>query len=134
MLSIPFEWFEFAFECYESLLNGSYTLLPSQEVLAPEERAPAAKGKQPQAAAGDDGPYHLQVGSFRDRREADGMKARVALLGLRAAIETVTLGGDTWHRVRLGPYRGQERLREVRRRLRENRIETLPVRARRAAR
>ena len=110
-----------------------YTLLPSQEVLAPAERAPAAKGDKP-AAAGDDGPYHLQVGSFRSRREADGMKARVALLGLQAAVETVTLRGDTWHRVRLGPYREQARLREVRRRLREDRIETLPVRARRAAR
>ena len=111
-----------------------YTLLPSQEVLAPEERAPAAKGGKPAAAAGGDGPYHLQVGSFRSRREADGMKARVALLGLQAAVETVTLRGDTWHRVRLGPYRDQARLGEVRRRLRENRIETLPVRARRAAR
>ena len=109
-----------------------YTILPSQEVLAPDERAPAAAGKKPQA--GGDGPYHLQVGSFRRRGEADGMKARVALLGLQAAVETVTLNGDTWHRVRLGPYRDQRRLREVRRRLRENRIEAIPVRPRRAAR
>ena len=110
-----------------------YTILPSQEVLAPEERAADGAGRKRKPAAGD-GPYHLQVGSFRKRGEADGMKARVALLGLQAAVETVTLDGDIWHRVRLGPYREQGRLREVRRRLRENRIEAIPVRPRRAAR
>ena len=108
-----------------------YTILPSQEVLAPDERPAAAPDGKPKPAAG---PYHLQVGSFRKRGEADGMKARVALLGLRAAVETVTLNGDTWHRVRLGPYREPARLREVRRRLRENRIEAIPVRPRRTAR
>ena len=110
-----------------------YTILPSQEVLAPEERAAPAPGGAPKAAAAA-GPYHLQVGSFRKRGEADGMKARVALLGLQAAVETVTLNGDTWHRVRLGPYREPARLREVRRRLRADRIEAIPVRPRRAAR
>lgn len=101
-----------------------YTILPNQEVVVPDPGPPDEK-----ATPGPKGVYYLQVGSFRNLDEANGMRAQVILLGTEASIQSVTLGRDTWHRVRVGPYEDQAQLREVRERLRGNRIETLLIRA-----
>ena len=109
-----------------------YTILPNQEAMVPEEKpapskeAPSTKKK---SAPVPRGTYYLQVGSFRKLQEANGMRARVILLGTQASIQTVAIDRDTWHRVRVGPYKDPARLREVRKRLRDNRIEALLVRA-----
>lgn len=48
---------------------------------------------------------YLQAGAFPDAEQADDLKARLALMGYEAIIQTVTLTDKgTWHRVRLGPY------------------------------
>jgi cell division protein FtsN len=68
----------------------------------------------------------LQVGSFRDLSEADRQKATLALIGLEADIQTVSIDGEeTWHRVRLGPYQSLDALNEARGRLYENHIDTI---------
>ena len=104
-----------------------YTILPSQEVVVPDRPANTPPNQQDQIAPES---YYLQVGSFRKYREADRMKAHVLLLDAQASIESVTLGQDTFHRVRIGPYQDLPRLREVRARLHRNKIDTLLVRAR----
>lgn len=109
-----------------------YTILPSQEVVVPDPEPPAKK----EPKAGDkkaksvpEGVYYLQAGSFRNLDDANGMRAQVILLGTEASIQSVTIDRDTWHRVRVGPYKNLAQLREVRKRLRDNRIETLLIRA-----
>ena len=68
--------------------------------------------------------YVLQVGSFRDFKSADTMKAELALLGIFADIQRVMLNEqDVRHRVRLGPFKGVDELRDIRRRLEDNSIE-----------
>ena len=70
----------------------------------------------------------LQVGSFRRFEDAERLKARLALLGVQAGIQKVTTGGgETWHRVRLGPYGDLNQLDRVRGRLKQNGISTLLV-------
>lgn len=107
-----------------------YTILPNQEVVVPEP--PAKKKTKPKSETAKpvpEGIYYLQAGSFRKIDEANSMRARVILLGTEASIQSVTLDQDTWHRVRVGPYKDPSRLREVRQRLRDNKIETLLIRA-----
>ena len=109
-----------------------YTILPSQEVVVPDRESPARKKEKPddkKTKPVPEGVYYLQVGSFRKADEASGMRARVILLGTEASIQSVTIDRDTWHRVRVGPYKDLARLREVRQRLRDNKIETLLIRA-----
>lgn len=109
-----------------------YTILPNQEVVVPDPEPPAKKKKKPgdkQAQPVPGGVYYLQAGSFRKMDEANSMRARVILLGTEVSIQSVTIDRDTWHRVRVGPYQNLARLREVRKRLRDNKIETLLVRA-----
>ncbi|MCS4505912.1 Cell division protein FtsN [wastewater metagenome] len=70
--------------------------------------------------------YLLQAGSFRGHDDADRLKARLALLGIEANIQRVELsGGELWHRVRVGPFNDLDRVNTVRRRLKENGIETV---------
>jgi cell division protein FtsN len=68
------------------------------------------------------------VGSFRESREAEGLKAHLASLGIEAYVEqATTTGADQWHRVRVGPFTDLERLNQVRARLAENSIAAILV-------
>jgi len=110
-----------------------YSILPDLEVIVPDTPPPDADaGSSPDANVGTetdpDGSYFLQVGSFRQGKQADRMKAKVSLLGLDVDIQTVNVGGERWHRVRIGPYSDQARLGAAQRRLRENDIDYLVLR------
>ena len=48
--------------------------------------------------------FRVQVGSFRDRREADRLRASLALNGFESRIVTKEIGNAIWHRVMLGPF------------------------------
>jgi cell division protein FtsN len=53
------------------------------------------------------------------------MKARLALLGFTARVQSVTVNGEAWHRVRVGPVNGARQAEEMRRRLADNAIDSL---------
>ena len=122
-----------------------YTLLPEMEVVVPDEdlsapqpAAPAESGTtdesgtvEPESStveqdtpSGTDEPlksghYILQVASFRSMKEADGLKAQLALLGFRPVVQSVAINSDEkWHRVRIGPYADRDSLEAARVRLR----------------
>jgi cell division protein FtsN len=92
--------------------------------------APRAAEASPEEAA--DGPRQvLQVGAFRSSGDADTLRARLALLGLDAQISTAQQGdGQTWFRVRLGPYGALDDLNGIRRTLSENGMSPQLVRVR----
>ncbi len=119
-----------------------YALLPELEVVVPDEAdsrpaaAPKATrpapvpAKTPKAPARQTGAYLLQVGSFQRYEEADSLKAKLALLGVHAHIQTVRVNQDTWHRVRLGPYKDLAEANRVRERLRKRQVKALLLRVR----
>jgi cell division protein FtsN len=53
---------------------------------------------------GNDTPYLLQAGAFGASGDAEAVKARIALLGLNARVESAQINGKTVYRVRMGPY------------------------------
>ena len=88
-----------------------YTVLPEKEVELPGETAEAATpatgaAASPTAAAAPaaQGGLQLQAGAFGNAGDAEALRARLALVGQMARIETVQANGRTLHRVRLGPY------------------------------
>jgi len=103
-----------------------YELLPNYEVPIPKDLlkpSPSADGKAPAAPAGR---YLIQVGSFKDRDEAEQQKANLALLGIESRIEKVTIdNSQTWYRVRVGPETDQRRVENILARLDENDIKAL---------
>jgi cell division protein FtsN len=106
-----------------------YTILPEKEVTVPDyEIAPPSKDRSPPKPK-PGATYVLQVGSFRKLAEADRLKASLALIGLEADIQTVTVNeGETWHRVRLGPFTDLKTLNATRDRLREHDMDAMVLR------
>lgn len=86
-----------------------YKLLPSHEVVIPSDEAEQAVkakqgGKPLPANLAAPGAYVVQIGAYRTRAQAEQSRAKVALLGVEAHTEQVTLSaGDIWYRVRVGP-------------------------------
>lgn len=92
-----------------------YTILPGKESPVTEQeikQKEQAEQEQAQAETPDEQPdaeasesYFLQVGAFQTEREADNMKAQLALLGLEAVVQTANIPDKgVWHRVRVGPF------------------------------
>lgn len=69
----------------------------------------------------------LQAGSFEHADEADNLKAKLAMLGLDVEIQTVTVGNlGVRHRVRVGPLKSADELKQARAVLSQNGIESVP--------
>jgi cell division protein FtsN len=105
-----------------------YELLPNYEVVIPKEslKKDAKPAPAPEAAESGPGQYLIQVGSFRDRKEAEQQKANLALLGVESRVEKVTIDNEqTWYRVRIGPEKDQRRVETILARLEENDIKAM---------
>lgn len=59
--------------------------------------------------------YYLQVGSFQKAADADNLKAKLALSGLDASVQEVSIPEKgTMHRVRVGPFRDPDEMNRAR--------------------
>ncbi len=106
-----------------------YHLLPEMEVVVPEEELASAEARRPGGNARPNKParYLLQAGAFRTHRQADELKARLALLGYEARIVRIETPQGTWHRVRLGPFGSLRELDRVRHALQKHRIDAIAL-------
>ena len=97
---------------------------------APEAEAPAAetKPKTETATAAPAGTYILQVASFKTAKDAEHMKAQLALLGVSTRVQSVTLkDGAVWHRVVTGPIDNKKDLEEARATLKKHGKDAMAV-------
>ena len=99
-----------------------FRTLPESEVVIPESefRAREQAGPPPE--------YIIQAGAFRTFDEADGVKARLAFLGIESKIESAIVGNELYHRVIVGPLTGREEINNTVRRLNAARIDSMPPR------
>ena len=104
-----------------------FTVLPEMEVIVPEEELNIRSRPEAQENTQANGAtqYLLQVGSFQNNNDADQMKARLALLGIVAQVQSVTINDATWHRVRVGPVSGARAAEDLRSQLSQNGIDSL---------
>ncbi len=59
--------------------------------------------------------YYLQIGAFQTENDADNMKAKLALQGFEAVIQSAEIPEKgVWHRVRVGPFADVERINKAR--------------------
>lgn len=112
----------------EKLKYEFYTLLPESEVVIPDtEIAERIAQMQKSSSHKKSEDYLLQAGSFKTGTQAESLKAKLAFLGIESDIQTVSIGDDTWYRVRVGPFKNLVEINEIRSRLRENRINAILV-------
>ena len=107
-----------------------YETLPEMEVVVPEievvipEQAIKGKAESGVKQVKQPGKYALQVGSFRGAEQADRFKAELVLQGFEVTVQTVTINNtDTYHRVRIGPFKDLNALNKARSRLNKQGIE-----------
>lgn len=98
----------------------------------PAEEAPAqaqTKPAIPNSASNKGTGYIIQVASFRKSGDAEALKAKLALKGIQARIQTVTINGkDTYHRVRVGPFAQKGDANRARSRLKSQGYESIAIR------
>ena len=77
-----------------------YKILPGNEEPVTEKQFQKA-AKQPSLKD----KYYLQAGSFQDTEDAENLKAKIAMLGMEAYVQSADLSEKgMWHRVRVGPF------------------------------
>ena len=107
-----------------------YTLLPELEIVIPQEETQPPRTNNSSTKQSDYiGGYLLQAGSFQQHNEADSLKARLALLGVEAKIQSVKVNNTSWHRVQIGPSQDRAMLEDLRKRLRTHHIDTMLMQA-----
>lgn len=97
------------FEFY-NILQGNEPKVTEQEIKQVD-----GEDRKPQES------YFLQVGAFRTEQEADNMKAKMALIGLEAIVEPISLQDKgVLHRVRVGPFVDMAQVNKAKSELKEN--------------
>ncbi len=131
-----------------------YSVLPEMEVVIPDAelsaKARAEQQRQQQAMAqaqtgatpnpaapaaptapansGDAGArYVLLAGSYAEPKAADEAKAKLALLGIVAKVQSITINGKTWNRVMVGPYSNASETETAKKTLADNGVKAIPM-------
>jgi cell division protein FtsN len=81
-------------------------------------------------APASDARYILQAGAFGASGDAESTKAKIALLGLSARVESAQIGGKTVYRVRMGPYGSASELAEAKQKLASGGLPAMAIKAR----
>jgi cell division protein FtsN len=107
-----------------------YKILPGGEA-TPSDKAPGTPTQQPQvAAAAPVESFYLQAGAFQKSADADNLKAKLAMMGLEADVQEVTLAEKgAMHRVRVGPFGTPDEMNRVRNQLAQSGIQATVVKA-----
>ena len=94
-----------------------YDILPGTE-------QPVTEQEIKQAPQGSKDQYFLQAGSFQTETDANNLKAKLALMGVEATIQSATVPDKgVWHRVRVGPFNEIEEMNKSRTTLTQNGIQ-----------
>lgn len=91
--------------------------------------AAAATPAVASASAGKDARYILQAGAFGASGDAESTKAKIALLGLSARVESAQISGKTVYRVRMGPYGTASELAEAKQKLASGGLPAMAIKA-----
>lgn len=93
--------------------------------------APASTAASTAAAANvdSDARYILQAGAFGASGDAEALKARIALLGLNARVESAVIKDKTVYRVRMGPYGTASELAEAKGKLGNGGLPAMAIKA-----
>ncbi|MBD7954362.1 SPOR domain-containing protein [Stenotrophomonas sp. Sa5BUN4] len=93
--------------------------------------APAATAAATPAAAPAESNvrYILQAGAFGASGDAEATKAKLAMIGLAARVESAQISGKTVYRVRMGPYGTAGELSEAKQKLDGTGLQAMAIKA-----
>ena len=114
------------FEFYKVLTDKSDAANPKPDATAPKpETSNPAPEKRTESKPFK--PVYLQAGAFSNASDAENLKAILAMKGLEASVQTVTVEGHgQMHRVRVGPFQSEQELKSARSTLKQSGFEAAP--------
>jgi len=101
-----------------------YTILPEKEVVVPEYEI-KTRTREEQVGKAKNTHYIMQAGSFKSFKEADQLRARLALMGIESKVQKAKVGSVNWYRVKMGPFTQTASVNSIRSRLRKNGIDVI---------
>lgn len=101
-----------------------YTILPDKEVVVPEYEI-KTRTREERVGKAKESRYIMQAGSFKTFKEADQLRAKLALMGIESKVEKAKVGDVTWHRVKMGPFTQMASVNTIRSRLRKNGVDVM---------
>jgi cell division protein FtsN len=115
------------FEFYKMLTDKQgATVAPAKPAGRTQTKPPAEDNKS--AAVFE--PQILQAGSFSNVGDAENLRAKLALLGVEANIQSAAIPDKgVWYRVRVGPYNNADDMNHARSFLKQNGVDSTPMRA-----
>ena len=104
---------------------------PETVAAAPADASttPTTVATAPSKPAASDARYILQAGAFGASGDAEATKAKIALLGLSARVESAQINGKTVYRVRMGPYGTASELAEAKQKLANGNLPAMAIKA-----
>lgn len=109
----------------------------SKDAASADPLGDLAKAKANAAAAADNKDnkdpftYFVQAGAFRSQSDASAQRAKLAMLGWEARVTEREQGGQTMHRVRIGPFDKRAQADQIRTKLDGAGVESNLVRVQR---
>lgn len=96
-----------------------YTILPKKEVIVPDHEV-KTRTREERIGKNKKASYVIQVGSSQDSKDADRLRAKLALMGIESKIQKAKVESATWYRVKIGPYSQMSSVNTVMSRLQKN--------------
>jgi cell division protein FtsN len=115
------------FEFYKMLTDKQgATVTPARPADKTQTKPPATDNKTTAVFE----PQILQAGSFSNVGDAENLRAKLALLGVEANIQSAAIPDKgVWYRVRVGPYKNADDMNHARSFLKQNGVDSTPMRA-----
>jgi cell division protein FtsN len=96
-----------------------YTILPKKEMIVPDHEI-KTRTREEQVGKNKKASYVIQAGSSRDPKDADQLRAKLALMGIESKIQKAKVESVIWYRVKIGPYSQMGSVNTIMSRLQKN--------------
>ena len=96
-----------------------YTILPKKEVVVPDHEI-KTRTREERVGKNKKASYVIQAGSSRDPKDADQLRAKLALMGIESKIQKAKVESVIWYRVKIGPYTQMGSVNTIMSRLQKN--------------
>ncbi|MGZ8152488.1 MAG: SPOR domain-containing protein [Methylovulum sp.] len=110
-----------------------YHSLSKKEIVIPEHEI-KTRTREEWVGKAKESKYIMQAGSFKSLKEAEQLRAKLALMGIESKVDKVKVGSkkDTtklnaviWYRVKIGPYSKMTSVDSVKSRLKKSGIDVM---------
>ncbi len=96
-----------------------YTILPKKETVVPDHEI-KTRTREERVGKHKKASYVIQAGSSQDFKDADQLKAKLALMGIESKVQKAKVESAIWYRVKIGPYSQMGSVNTIMSRLQKN--------------